>query len=330
MCRLLVLACVLVGSVCGGCGGKSSSSADAQAQRDGAPDGAADAGTAVDGQATDGSGPDAQIVDGSVPDGAAPTEIGVLTINLQNAWASSDHVNERTQIVIDFINTNLPDVVALQEVVETSSIPNRAEVIAAATGYEWRWHVTHSPVVFDEGVGLLSRWSIVWSDHADLPHLDLGGICTRATIGAHVDAPLGQLAIFSAHLTVDPDETVKADQAAAAYAFVEANTGPGPTLFAGDLNAEPTTLAMEFLRGDATHMGSTGDFTDAWLAANPTDPGFTIPSDGPDRRIDYIYFEPDTTVVPIVDSCEVVFDVPVAGVYASDHLGVYCRFSLGP
>ena len=60
----------------------------------------------------------------------------------------------------------------------------------------------------------------------------------------------------------------------------------------------------------------------------PGDPGYTIPSDGPDRRINYVYILPGSVApLPTIDACERVFTVPMGGVYASDHIGVRCTFT---
>ena len=59
----------------------------------------------------------------------------------------------------------------------------------------------------------------------------------------------------------------------------------------------------------------------SWPAVS-TDDGFTIPSDGPDRRIDYIYTQGATPI-----GCEIVLRDPQNGVRASDHLGVLCTFA---
>src|SRR5690606_1484319 len=121
--------------------------------------------------------------------------------------------------------------------------------------------------------------------------------------------------------------TDRADQAVEALAFARAQHEPGvPAYLAGDLNAPPDELAMRVLRGEASHEGTTGDLTDAWLQATTT-PGYTIPSDAPERRIDYIYAFPDAGTAT---TCATVLAQPVDGIRASDHLGVLCQFTLDP
>ena len=131
-------------------------------------------------------------------------------------------------------------------------------------------------------------------------------------------------------MTTDSAETIQADQAADVFQFIQANPSPLAGFFAGDLNADPPDLAMRFLRGEASHEGVTGNLIDAWMAANPGDEGFTQPSHEPDQRIDYIYLVPGTEKSAEVVSCELMFTEQVGGLYASDHLGVLCEYSLHP
>jgi endonuclease/exonuclease/phosphatase family metal-dependent hydrolase len=85
---------------------------------------------------------------------------------------------------------------------------------------------------------------------------------------------------------------------------------------------QPDEFAMKMLRGEDTHDGVTGDLIDAWSQAETSD-GFTIPSDGPDRRIDYIYAFPGSGTAT---DCKTVLEQPSNGLRASDHLGVICAF----
>ncbi len=308
---------------------------DADADHEGDPpiddgdSGSIDAGDNLDafdgadehGDATDGND------DGGGDSGQTAT-FKVLTINLKHPLTGMAEALQRLQIVADVINQRQPDVVALQEVVQEGEDPSLVEQLAGMTGYEWFWQYTYTvPLLFNEGIGILSRWPVIWTDATTLPHLDLV-IFTRQVLGARVDSPHGEIQLFCTHMTTDSDESKKADQALAVYEFMQANPSSLAGFLAGDLNAEPDTLAMRFFRGEAEHEGVTGNLIDAWTAINPGQDGFTIPSDGPNRRIDYIYLIPGTQTSASVDSCEIMFSGQVGGLYASDHLGVLCSFTL--
>jgi len=282
-------------------------------------DGGMDAGDAAD---LDGG------TDGGADGGDADKSFSVLTINLKHPLTGMETAQARLAQVAEAINDREPDVVALQEVIKDGEDPDFAEQLGSLTGYNHHWeHTFDVPLSFSEGIGILSRWPILATDSAELPHLDLV-IFRRKVLGARVDSPHGEIWLFCSHMTTSSDETEKADQALAVYQFIEANPSALPGFMAGDLNAEPDTLAMRFLRGEAGHEGQTGDLIDAWPAANPGQDGFTIPSGNPDRRIDYIYIVGGQESTAAAESCELMFEEPVDGEYASDHLGILCIFRL--
>ncbi|MFW5921611.1 MAG: endonuclease/exonuclease/phosphatase family protein, partial [Polyangiales bacterium] len=196
-------------------------------------------------------------------------------------------------------------------------------------GYEHVGVWTHDAFLFEEGIAVLSRWPILWSDARDLPHDEVGGVATRAVLGARLDSPFGEAQVFCTHMLAGGTEEEQADQSVAILGFMEDNPSALPSFLGGDLNAEPTTLPTQVLRGDASHDGTTGSLEDGWLAVRAGDDGFTIPSDDPDRRIDYVYAAPGSdgaTATPT--ECSRELTEPEDGVYASDHLAVLCRYSL--
>jgi endonuclease/exonuclease/phosphatase family metal-dependent hydrolase len=284
----------------------------------------------VDGD--EGGEPDAGGDDGGEAgdDGGEPVRFVVLTVNLKHPLTGMDEALQRLQMVAAAVNDRQPDVVALQEVIKDGDEPSFAEQLAGLTGYEWIWEFCYNvPTLFDEGLGIVSRWPIVWSDTAELPHLDLV-IFRRRVLGGRVQSPHGEIQLFCTHMTTDSDETVEADQALAVYQFMQANPSSLAGFLAGDMNSEPGNLAMRFFRGEAEHEGMTGNLIDSWMAANPGEDGFTMSSSNPEKRIDYIYLVPGSEKPAEVVSCELMFSEPVGGLYASDHLGVLCEFSLQP
>jgi endonuclease/exonuclease/phosphatase family metal-dependent hydrolase len=195
-------------------------------------------------------------------------------------------------------------------------------------GYEHRWHRTHT--LLAEGIGALSRWPISFDANTMLPGSEFGGALRRAVMVIRVAHPDGDLQLFATHLTTDSDASNKADQAVAVLDFIDANPPVRAAFLGGDLNATPTDLAMQVLRGDAMHGGRTGDLVDSWATINPGDPGLTQPADAPRQRIDYLYVVPGTAGTATVLSCELALDEPMGDIYASDHLGVLCRYDLDP
>lgn len=263
-------------------------------------------------------------------DDAGPPEPGVtvLTLNIQTPLLNASDTATRTRMVADLITARKPDLVAFQEVTESALSENRAKQIAEMTGYEHRWKHTHKYQVIDEGIAILSRWPILWSGNVKLSHPELFGLMNRYVLAVRVEAPDGEFQMFCTHLGVLTSAEDGADQVVDALAFIDANPSPMPGFFAGDMNAEPDSLAMRVARGDASHDGVSGDLDDAWVGANGDAPGFTSTAQDPKRRIDYIYVIPGTQRAARTRACEVVLTQPENGTWASDHLGVLCRFSL--
>jgi endonuclease/exonuclease/phosphatase family metal-dependent hydrolase len=265
------------------------------------------------------AGPDATGAPDAPPpdpaDAPPPAPISVLTVNLRTALLQPDDAEARTAIVIALIDGAKPDVVALQEVTQSPTLANRAQVIADATGYAWVWEPTHELVIGQEGIAILARGEILWHDAQELPHTELA-LLHRAVLGAKVATANGPVELYATHLTVAGSIDDRADQAEAVLDFIAAHHGDAPAFLAGDLNAEPDELAMVLLRDE---------LTDAWPEVSAL-PGHTIPSTAPERRIDYIYAVPTAGISATPITCATVLAEPVGGVMASDHLGVACRF----
>lgn len=313
-------------------GGDGGSHEDGGTEDGGIDDGGTSDGGGHQDAGSDGGGEDGGFTsDGGEPDGGTAAErIRVLTFNLRTPVTSPLDMDKRTQAVIDFITAHQPDFVALQEVVSSSWIANRAEVIATSTTprYDWTWKKSHAATGVDEGVAVLTRWPVSWRGDVALPHKDtfLGFI--RIVVGVEVETAAGPLAFFSTHLMVDEKEKEKADQALAAGAFAESRTLPRGSFLAGDMNAKPDQLAMKVLRGAASHSGVSLDYLDGWLHLRPAEPGYTFPSNAPEKRIDYIYAVPGTESTPSPVSCSLVLDAMVNGSFPSDHVGVLCDFEV--
>jgi len=307
---------------------------DPTATSDGTSEGTTTTGTVTSSAATTGSElattSDTGVTigtDSTTDSGSDDPVLTVVSFNVLHGFPDFLNLDQRTQMVVDFIDTHQPDVVAVQEIAQSPTQMNRAEVIASMTGYEWEFEVASGVAIsFEEGPGVLSKWPIVARSAAQMPHVN--GFEVRKVLRVRVETPWGEIDVSSAHLTTQDDETIKADQALAAYAFVSENRTPLASFLCGDMNATPDHLGMRALRGEASHDGVTGDLIDAWLTVNPDEPGYTAPSSDPSRRIDYVYVVPGTDVAGTTESCELVFTEPVDGLYASDHIGVLCRIRL--
>jgi endonuclease/exonuclease/phosphatase family metal-dependent hydrolase len=227
------------------------------------------------------------------------------------------------------------DLLGLQEVLRLDPSDgdglDQAAVIARGFGYhvayarsrEHRWY----------GNAALSRWPIVRSEGFELPH---GGTDERrALLYADIDSPHGRIPFFVTHLNWKFEEghvrEAQVREVAARVASL-ATAGSFPAILVGDLNAEPDSDEIRFLRG-LTSLGEPRRvyFQDAFGIAGDGSAGFTFarrnpfaaPLREPDRRIDYVLVHGRSDGArgePL--EAQVCFDSAIDGCFASDHFGV--------
>ncbi|UCH64637.1 MAG: T9SS type A sorting domain-containing protein, partial [Ignavibacterium sp.] len=92
----------------------------------------------------------------------------------------------------------------------------------------------------------------------------------------------------------------------------------------GDFNDEPNATSIQLL----SNTGTDTFYVDCYNYVNPGSPGYTMPSDAPNRRIDYVFSKNTSSLVPFESN--VVMNQPYSGNnYCSDHLGVLTYFDVG-
>ena len=258
----------------------------------------------------------------------------VLTLNI---WNLSGDWRARREAILAVLRRWEPDVVCLQEVVETEK-GNQAEWLAAQLG---GWAVAFAAVQHHLGPArfgnaVLSRWPIDATASAHLPYEPDEQEVQRVVAHARTN----DVDVFSTHLAWQlHDAALRERQVQALVAFVnqqrDVSAAVGPVI-AGDFNAEPDSSAVRYLTGLTSLGGGSTYFQDAWRLAGDAGPGLTWSSANahaalehePDRRIDYIFsgVHLDTGAGRPVE-CRVVADEPVDGVWPSDHFGVFAVLS---
>jgi endonuclease/exonuclease/phosphatase family metal-dependent hydrolase len=267
---------------------------------------------------------------------AGVSEVRVATLNL---WGRHGNWDERRSVLVDGLRKLQADIIAFQEVVLTDGYDQVADLLGA--GY----HVIHQAGRDAEGTGLsiASRWEIreVWEETLRItPRADPSEIAV-----AEIPAPgaLGTLLFVHHNASWQLGfERERELQAVAASRLVEGLLGKrevSHVVLAGDFNAAPDSASARFWRGLQSLGETSVCYRDAWESAHPLEPGHTFTPCNPlvasgemplevGRRIDYIMVrcvEHGPTLE--VSSCELVFDEPVEGVWASDHFGVVADFS---
>lgn len=250
-----------------------------------------------------------------------------------NGWNLSGPWRQRREEIPAWIRHVAPDVVCLQEMIETADGRNQAEELAAATGDGWAvayaGRVIHDDVLF--GNGVLSRWPIDATDECDLEHQPAEGEVQRLVLHARTRG----VDVYSTHLNWRFHEgAIRERQVLQLAAFVEETANPSaplPPIVAGDFNAEPDSAEVRFMGGLGSLDGRSVYFQDAWRVAGGRGPGFTWDNRNPfaaaehepDRRIDYVFvgWRRDSGAGR-VESARVVCDRALGSTFPSDHFGL--------
>jgi endonuclease/exonuclease/phosphatase family metal-dependent hydrolase len=251
-----------------------------------------------------------------------PSPANGFTAVTLNLWHDQQDWPARRAVIVDTLRALAPDVIFLQEVLEKEGLPNQAQQLADSLGCAFVF-TSVDPVGGAKRYGnaILTRLPIVAQHEIKLPPLDDWRVAAHARVafpdGRALDAYVTRL-----HHT-EEGATIRAEQIAGLIAFVDSTRADGPDaalLIGGDFNAEPEwlELAPMFER-----------FTDVLAAVHPE---LVLPAAatfGPatgttPRRIDYLFCD-DAQLVPT--AARVVLGAPSpAGVWGSDHCGVWARF----
>ncbi len=253
-----------------------------------------------------------------------------LRLATLNIWNRGGPWEERLLAIRAALVAEDADVIGLQEVVAIDGF-DQAALIAEGLGYHVV-HGRHSAARIPLGNALLSRFPVIRSEALDLPTED--DTERRSLLRADLEAPFGRLSVFVTHLDWRLHEGhVREIQMRFATDAIARACPPGqgfPPILMGDLNAEPDSDEIRFLRGLTSLGGRRVYYADAFGLAGQG-PGITFARRNPfaavmhepDRRIDYIFVrEPDHRGRGAPLEAHVAFDVPYQGVFASDHFGV--------
>lgn len=208
----------------------------------------------------------------------------------------------------DFIKSQNPDVVALQEVdykTHRSLAPHQnGKDFITELGYRTGMFCAYGKTIPYSGgyygVGILSRHPLAETKRIYLP----SPAEQRALLTATVEMPDSNFFTFACtHLDVSSSKG-RQDQVKAINRAL--NNNPYPIILAGDFNAQPTST--EIKEGMAQ-----------WLRA--CTPDFTIPVKEPKSKIDYIFYYPQK-------SWKVLSAKTYSGVTLSDHLPLGAEMEL--
>ena len=259
-----------------------------------------------------------------------------MTLNIWNIL--TDWPDRRAEIVA-WVDRLQPDLISLQEVIESNDGQNQARWIAEAADREY--HVAYAGEKLWNDIGLfgnavLSHWPIDAEHSMALAGETVADDVRRSIVHARTNG----LDMFATHLNWKFDDGITREaQVQEVAAFIDEHADPTsalPPILAGDFNAEPDSTEIRFLTGSTTIDGKSTYYQDAWRVAGGRGEGFTWDNRNinaaaerePDRRIDYIFsgWRKDNTkgAGRVAFAC-VVCDRALTGAFASDHFGLFAE-----
>ena len=163
----------------------------------------------------------------------------------------------------------------------------------------------------EEGVAILSRYPL----SSPVSTLLDGGLWRRPALGAVVSAPWGELAVYTAHLSLRPWRNRR--QPGRLRDWVAATAGGRPAIIGGDFNAAEQAPGMAAL---------AGQWRDVWRVAHPTQVGFShdltlFGRVARRRRIDYLFLRAGDPQI-----CIAYCDYHTTAPPFSDHRAIVGRF----
>lgn len=247
------------------------------------------------------------------------TRLRVATLNLRNL---ADRWEERLPLLLADTAALRPDLLGLQEVVYPLQ---QDRLLAAATPDD---HAIHRGWAGrpEYGNSLLVRAPLVAAGPAE--RLDLGHArAAHRVVVALPGGPTLLVAVTHLHHLVT-DAALRAEQAAAVLAWLDASPPATAQVVMGDFNADPTEAAYARMRA--------GGFRSAFAEANGEDPAVTWPSglqapaidtDGDPSCLDYIFVRGGARVA----DARLWADRPAANdptLYPSDHVGIVATLEI--
>ena len=269
--------------------------------------------------------------------------LSVLSLNL---WHDAGPYARRVERLREWIDRLDPDLIGFQEVL-CGPDGDQAASLLADRGYQLEfvgaspfWREGEEDHKREFGNTVASRWPIRERTELRLP--DSGDGETRAALSVTVDAPFGPVGFTSTHLNWKFNHGAIREKQVAAVCDLALQNRPRkgfPPILVGDFNAEPESAEIRYVTGLQSLEGRSVCFLDAWRMAGDGGPGHTWANVNayarealePDRRIDYIFVGfPKTTGEGQLLSCRVVCNDEKAGVWPTDHWGVYAELRSDP
>ena len=247
------------------------------------------------------------------------SSIKVLTYNLMGMKPDTDW-ETRLYHTIQHIKEIDPDIIGVQEM---NSIGGDhmghmiVDSLEATFGINYYFYdaVTHTSWgQFDESVGIISKYPVIASNHLELT----AGIFPRVVVWNLISTPIGMVNLFSTHLSFRDDHNhIRVQQVEEILEYVNVKESSYPnvgSIVVGDFNCTPNSEPISLVMTPSSGIA----YKDSYKVINPNSNGYTYPTGGLYKKIDYIFVK-DNSYLNIEDS-ELVMNNPYDGQhYPSDH-----------
>jgi endonuclease/exonuclease/phosphatase family metal-dependent hydrolase len=271
----------------------------------------------------------------------------VVTINVWNTEGEPGR--------LEAINRELrrldPDLVALQEVVQTAEVTSLDTLLAGMDLQ--RTHQADvqrfTPPFSDRygGSAVATRWPHEALDALDLRLPDAADV-PWATLAVAVQLPgEGELLFIGATAAWRLGAEAARERQAIAVTDLDArHRRELPTIIAGDFNANPDAASIRYLTGRQSLAGRSVRYSDAWEVAGDG-PGYTWTVDNPNAsgvidqivkqpghrsRFDYVFvgsWDAHPKAHARIQSAALAFDRSIDGIQVSDHFGLVIDLEVG-
>jgi endonuclease/exonuclease/phosphatase family metal-dependent hydrolase len=254
----------------------------------------------------------------------------VLTFN---TWGKpgilGTDLKRRFRLIADAVRGH--DVVGMQE-----TFTGYAAGLEEAAGYPYFLRPRNGGFLkLNAGLTVMAKHPIVETDFAAFEkaaHAD--AFARKGVLFARLDVPgAGKVDVFDTHFQAQSGakyDAIRMHDVEVLASLVEKHRAGNPTFIFGDFNSRPDSAAYAAIMDRLP-------VRDAFVQANPGDPGYTVDPlnphkkpTAPYKRIDFVFVMDGDHLNVRVDAASVVFNTEIGGTFLSDHYGLNARCSLVP
>jgi len=260
---------------------------------------------------------------------SAQDSLKVLSYNIQGMKPGTNP-SLRLGLIIGELKNIDPDIIGLQEINEDingDGSDNQGMRIKNALeehfGTEYYYYQQQTHLSWDnqfkEFIGIISKYPVNDQGYFQL----VTGVFPRKVVWNQISTPVGEINFFNTHLSFN-SASVRLVQVEQVDDYISATTtltGIISNILTGDFNAIPESPVIEYLTSPSEIY-----YFSSFEKSNPELPGFTVPANNPNAKIDFVFYTNKSTLS--VDTSYIVMDVPLGeDMFYSDHLGIMSIFN---